>query len=137
MVDKHIIDKTTGETLKVEDARESIANYVLPAHPTERKHGVQIVDSVDVAEANPYLPDEYTDVLLGGVQGRPDPVRHPPHYTSGKIEVWDFIVDQGLDFLRGNVVKYVCRAGEKTNEIEDLKKARAYIDRAIRELEEA
>lgn len=70
MVDKHIIDKTTGETVRVEDARESIANYILPLNPTERKHGVQVVDSVDVAEVDPYLPDEYTAALLSGAQDR-------------------------------------------------------------------
>ena len=37
----------------------------------------------------------------------------PKHYQRGKIQVWDFIADQNLDFLLGNVVKYVCRAGHK------------------------
>lgn len=40
-------------------------------------------------------------------------VIHPSHYTRGKIEVWDFIKDQGLNYDRGNVVKYICRAGHK------------------------
>ena len=35
-----------------------------------------------------------------------NPVTHPSHYTSGKIEVIDFITDQKLDFCLGNVVKY-------------------------------
>jgi hypothetical protein len=63
-----------------------------------------------------------------------DPVNHPGHYTTGKIEVWDFIVDKNLNFLRGNVVKYVVRAGEKDpkTELQDLEKARAYIDREIK-----
>ena len=53
-----------------------------------------------------------------------DSVNHPSHYTSGKIEVIDFIDDQQLSYEKGNVIKYVCRAGKKdpTKEIEDLKK---------------
>lgn len=71
-----------------------------------------------------------------------DPVTHPSHYTSGKIEVIDFITDQSLDFCLGNVVKYVSRAGKKEEEgktiiekqVEDLKKARFYLDFKIRQL---
>lgn len=64
-------------------------------------------------------------------------IEYPPHYTSGSIEVWDFIADQGLDFFSGNIVKYICRAGRKegTSELEDLKKARAYIGKKILETE--
>lgn len=66
-----------------------------------------------------------------------DAVNHPPHYTDGKIEVIAFIEDKGLNFHRGNAVKYISRAGKKdpAKEVEDLKKARWYIDREIRRLE--
>ena len=75
-----------------------------------------------------------------------DPVTHPSHYTSGKIEVIDFITDQKLDFCLGNVVKYISRAGKKEGDenknqtiedktIEDLKKARFYLDYKIKMLE--
>ena len=51
----------------------------------------------------------------------------PKHYQRGKIQVWDFIADQNLDFFLGNVVKYVCRAGHKDQEgeLDDLLKAKA------------
>ena len=57
----------------------------------------------------------------------------PDHYQLGKIEVWDFIIDQDLDYCLGNVVKYVCRAGAKPGEsrLDDLRKASAYITKAI------
>jgi hypothetical protein len=57
----------------------------------------------------------------------------PDHYQLGTIETWDFIIDQDLDFLLGNVVKYVCRAGTKPGEsrLDDLQKAQAYINKAI------
>lgn len=70
-----------------------------------------------------------------------DPVNHPSYYTDGKIEVLDFILDKHLGFLLGNCVKYISRAGKKypgnkAKEIEDLKKARFYLDRRIEQLEE-
>lgn len=57
----------------------------------------------------------------------------PRHYQRGSIQVWDFVADQKLDFLLGNVVKYVCRAGHKDyeEELDDLLKAKAYIDKKI------
>ena len=66
-------------------------------------------------------------------------VEHPDHYNVGGIEVivaieaWGF----GEGFNRGNAIKYIARAGRKdpTTEIEDLKKARWYIDAEIRRLE--
>ena len=62
-----------------------------------------------------------------------DPVEHPAHYTFGKIEVLDAIEDWGLDYHRGNILKYIVRAGKKGDKlIEDLRKARFYLDRYIR-----
>jgi hypothetical protein len=62
----------------------------------------------------------------------------PAHYQRGKIQVWDFISDQNLDFLTGNVVKYVCRAGLKDyeSELDDLLKAKAYIEKKIAQVSE-
>ncbi len=64
-------------------------------------------------------------------------VNHPAHYNAGKIEVIDAIEDWKLGFNDGNVVKYVARAPHKGKEIEDLKKARWYLDRHIANLEKA
>ena len=66
-----------------------------------------------------------------------DNVNHPSHYTDGKIEVMDFIEDKQLNFARGNVIKYVSRAGKKdpNKELEDLKKAMWYLNREIERLE--
>lgn len=66
-----------------------------------------------------------------------DIVNHPPHYTDGKIEVIDFIEDKGLNFHRGNAVKYIARAGkkDKSKEVEDLKKAVWYLNREIQRME--
>lgn len=61
-------------------------------------------------------------------------INHPSHYNRGKIEVIDFIEDQGLSFHLGNVIKYIARAGSKGDKLEDLKKARWYLDRYINEV---
>jgi hypothetical protein len=65
-------------------------------------------------------------------------VNHPSHYGGDTtyeaikvIEAWQ------LGFHLGNTVKYIARVGKKpgVDEIEDLKKARWYLDRKIQELE--
>lgn len=63
-----------------------------------------------------------------------DVINHPSHYTRGKIEVIDFIEDQQLPYHLGNVIKYIARAGYKGDKVEDLKKARWYLDRYINEV---
>jgi hypothetical protein len=64
-----------------------------------------------------------------------DNVNHPSHYTTGKIEVIEAIEDWRLNFHRGNAVKYIARAAHKGRELEDLQKARWYLDREIQRLE--
>lgn len=68
-----------------------------------------------------------------------DSVAHPAHYNTGKIEVIEFLEDQRLGFHLGNVVKYVARAGKKDESkiVEDLEKARWYLDRKIEILKAA
>ena len=87
----------------------------------------------------PYMAQRMEGGKKDGLESweKNDPVSHPAHYTVGKIEVIDFIEDKGLNFHRGNAVKYIARAGKKdpTKEIEDLKKARWYLDREINRME--
>ncbi len=71
---------------------------------------------------------------LEGIAQR-EAVNHPSHYNQGNIEVIDAIEDWGLDFNAGNVVKYVARHQHKTEPLEDLKKARWYLDRIIKGME--
>lgn len=66
-----------------------------------------------------------------------DAVNHPKHYTSHPSGVECIKVTEHMNFCRGNAMKYIWRAGEKGNEIEDLKKARWYVDREIARLEAA
>ena len=61
-----------------------------------------------------------------------DPVTHPAHYTTGKIEVLDFIEDQQFGYLDGQVIKYLSRYRHKGKPLEDLLKAKFYLERLIR-----
>ncbi len=63
-----------------------------------------------------------------------DPVNSPSHYTQG-IECIDYIESHKMNFSQGNAIKYITRYQHK-NGLEDLKKARWYVDRMIKELEE-
>lgn len=55
------------------------------------------------------------------------------HYAKMKIQPWDIILVYDLDYWLGNVVKYILR--NKIDKLEDLKKARHYLDEKIRQLE--
>ena len=55
----------------------------------------------------------------------------PEYYKRGFIQPWDFIRDQRLNFHLGNVIKYVCRAGHKFDDIEDLEKAIHYLNNEV------
>jgi hypothetical protein len=62
------------------------------------------------------------------------PVVHPKHYNTGKIEVIDAIEDWRLGFNPGNAVKYIARHEHKGTAIQDLEKAKWYIEREIARL---
>ena len=53
------------------------------------------------------------------------------HYKTDSVDVIDICKLYNLNFNRGNIVKYICRAGKKDNEIQDLEKALDYINREI------
>ena len=55
---------------------------------------------------------------------------NPDHYQQGEIEVIDFILDQKMDYLTANVQKYIARWRFK-NGIDDLRKARWFLDKLI------
>jgi translation elongation factor EF-1alpha len=61
-----------------------------------------------------------------------DPVNSPSHYNQYGVQVIE--ITEHLNFNKGNVVKYVCRSAFKGAEIQDLEKARWYLDREIARL---
>lgn len=64
-------------------------------------------------------------------------IDHPSHYTRSKYEVWDVIIAWGLNYCLGATIKHIARAGHKRGHtaLNDLKKARNYLDKEIQERE--
>lgn len=64
-------------------------------------------------------------------------VNHPAHYggADNPYEAIKVIEAWGLGFCLGNTVKYINRSGKKGSQLEDLKKARWYLDREIQNQE--
>lgn len=82
------------------------------------------------------------DAESADVAARLDPVNQPQHYASGEIECIDAIrasmtKEAFCGYLKGNVQKYMWRYEKKINPVEDIKKARWYSERLIKELEDA
>lgn len=109
------------------DSKETEERQKEDRRKTEEKH---IEDSHKGTVQVP--TDEHMDKMYGNIEH--DAVNHPSHYTRGKIEVIDFIEDQQLPYHLGNVIKYIAHAGYKGDKLEDLKKARWYLDRYINEV---
>lgn len=67
-----------------------------------------------------------------------DNVNHPAHYTTHPSGIECITITEHMNFCRGNALKYLWRAGSKgesASELEDLKKARWYLEREIARLE--
>ena len=58
-------------------------------------------------------------------------VNHPKHYNRGDIEAIEVIEDWNLYFSVGSAVKYISRLGAKDDEIQELEKAKWYLNRVI------
>jgi hypothetical protein len=73
---------------------------------------------------------------------KPDIIAKPSHYTRWVIEPITFIMRNGMEFWRGNIIKYACRAGFKIydgmdaveSEITDLRKVIRYAEMRINQL---
>ena len=89
--------------------------------PCKKQNSVNKINKDEIKNPNRYVEEER--------------VNHPEHYTKGGIEVHDFISAWRMDFDTGNVIKYVTRAPYKNNKLEDLKKARWYLNKLIEEEE--
>jgi hypothetical protein len=84
------------------------------------------------------------DMLANAIltEASDDKVRKPSHYTKWKIEPITYIMRNGMEFWRGNIIKYASRAGAKAydgmtlieSEITDLEKVRRYAEMRINQL---
>ena len=69
-----------------------------------------------------------------------DSINHPKHYNinwAGEqaIETYDYINSWKMGYAEGNIIKYVSRHKYKGKALQDLKKARWYLDKMIEEVE--
>ena len=76
-----------------------------------------------------YYYKKYFEIVEGETN---DPIK-PDHYQAGEFDVIAFCFKHNLDFATGNIIKYVTRAGKKDKDktLEDLEKAREYLERKI------
>ena len=63
-----------------------------------------------------------------------DAINQPAHYARWPLQPIEFISINGIGYFEGNVIKYICRHDAK-NGLEDLYKARSYLDMLIRKTE--
>lgn len=66
-----------------------------------------------------------------GKRKQADMVNHPPHYTDHPSGVECIDITEHMNFCLGNAIKYIWRADLKADAVEDLEKARWYLDREI------
>jgi len=103
----------------------------LPKMDTERRCvdcGSRVPQGAQVQRGE--MPHENGPSLRSTIARRKlDLVNHPPHYTTGKIEVIDFIEDQDLPYHLANAVKYIARCRHKGTEAQDINKAIWYLQR--------
>jgi hypothetical protein len=88
--------------------------------------------SGNIADTNDIELDlnKEADRIIENATGN-NPVNNPKHYTSHPSGVECIQITEHMSFNLGNAVKYIWRCDEKLDAIEDLKKARFYIDREI------
>ena len=132
--------------MTVEDKRRLVTEYCRNRFCANCVlHGTKIGEDstccLNIASASETELDTAISYINGVVlkNSENDPVNRPSHYTDGKIEVIDFIEDKKLGFCLGNAIKYIARAGKKDTdkEAQDIKKAIWYLNRYLKELEEA
>ena len=80
------------------------------------------ITSDDNEELMPFQPDNIKEKI------------NPSHYTQGKIEVIDFILDQKMDYMTATITKYISRWRFKDG-VCDLKKAQWFLNKLIKEEE--
>jgi hypothetical protein len=102
----------------------------------------EMKQALDVIEKKPtklIVQPQYKDSAmkllaeLNVAEKKLDLVNRPPHYTDGGIDTLKFIEAKDLNYRLGNVVKYISRTGKKVDSdpIQDLEKARFYLEREI------
>ena len=113
------------------DRDERTGKRVLGQYDPQMRY-VETLGQEDFPEnVRPKNTDELVKDLRDYANRQFDDITKPEHYCAGfQIEPLDYILKNGLDFLEGNIIKYVSRYDMKGG-VKDLEKAKFYIDRLI------
>ena len=122
--------KDTLEGIKLPVTKEK--EYTLKADYSRMVHFFND-DNGNESEIDMYKYDKIFEFISS--DSPQEPYDRSKHYKQ-KVEPIDLIEAFELGFNRGNVIKYVARAGRKDDELEDLKKASWYLQREIKNLED-
>ena len=126
----------TNEVRRLEDTNSVIARIARGELDDAIEHATRQLEKEDANPVLTRLEERYDEPV--DQEKTDDPVNHPSHYNQyDGIEVIQ--LTEQMNFNRGNAVKYICRAGFKApeKELEDLHKARWYLDREIHRITEA
>lgn len=130
-----------GDRVKIREDLIADKEYGDDTFVPEMKLWCGQVATIACCKGDGYLLEDgygwkWTDEMIEGLalEASHDTVNHPSHYTQGKIECVDYIIDKKLGYLLGNAIKYITRCELKNggvNRIEDLRKAVFYINKQI------
>jgi hypothetical protein len=140
-----VFDKTRAVRKTPSESRREVFNITMPKIEAEVR---DVKAAMDFLDADSITTRKFTKAEMSALDKNwiefpsdyvvgSDRVNSPPHYTAGGIETIDFIEAKDLNYRLGNVVKYVSRAEKKENPLEDLKKAKWYLEREIATRERA
>ena len=110
------------ERQKSQKQREQWRDYVEDSlkHPLDNRHSSQVVQD--------HIDKENEDRKRQPLEK--EEVTNPTHYNERKMEPLDYIIANELDFLEGNIIKYITRYTYKGG-VNDLLKARTYLEKLI------
>ena len=102
----------------------------------------QMIEVHEAMSDDNFNMDERSNPYIGGGDSADDIIKQPSHYTQYAIEPKNYIIRNGMEFWRGNIIKYASRAGKKLypecdqyeSEILDLKKVIRYAEMRINQL---
>lgn len=114
--------------------KEAMRQQAEKVESAEQKRYMGSIKKEEMADVIPRLNNRYG---IAGDASMIDPINSPGHYAYSGLEPIEVIEKWGLNYTLGSCVKYLCRKGKKdpSKELEDLKKARWFLDREISNLE--
>ena len=110
------------ERQKSQKQKEQWRDYVEDSlkHPLDNRYSSQVVQD--------HIDKENEDRKRQPLEK--EEVTNPTHYNERKMEPLDYIIANELDFLEGNIIKYITRYTYKGG-VNDLLKARTYLEKLI------